>query len=128
MEQKAIGKSKEDYLKAILIIKKKHGVCRCVDISNEVNVSKASVSIAVKKLEQDGLVKRDDWRILLTESGQRLAESLYAKNLFFVNWLTELGVSEQTARSEACLIEHAISDETYDLIRAYLLNTEKGRQ
>ena len=77
MEQKTIGKSKEDYLKAILIVLKEHGACRNVDVSNRLGVSKSSTCIAIKKLEQDGFVKRGDWRILLTEKGRVLSFALH---------------------------------------------------
>ena len=75
MGQKTIGKSKEDYLKAILIVLKEHGACRNVDVSVRLGVSKSSTCIAIKKLEQDGLVEKDEWRILLTKKGRILAEN-----------------------------------------------------
>ena len=73
---KYIGKSKEDYLKAVLIVLKEHGACRNADVSSRLGVSKSSTCIAIKKLEQDGFVERDEWRILLTEKGKILAENL----------------------------------------------------
>ncbi|MCR5481945.1 MAG: metal-dependent transcriptional regulator [Clostridia bacterium] len=120
MDQKVISRSKEDYLKAVFIAIKTHGTCRNVDISNHLGVSKASACIAVKKLEQDGFVKRDDLRILLTDRGLQLAEKLYEKDMFFVKWFKEIGVSEKTAKEDACMIEHVISEETYSKLRAYL--------
>ena len=121
MEQKTIGKSKEDYLKAILIVLKEHGACRNVDVSNRLGVSKSSTCIAIKKLEQDGFVKRDDWRVLLTEKGRVLAEKLYEKDMFFSNWFKQIGVSEKIAEKDACMIEHVISDETYCKLKNYIL-------
>ena len=121
MKQKTIGKSKEDYLKAILIVLKEHGACRNVDVSNRLGVSKSSTCIAIKKLEQDGFVKRDDWRVLLTEKGRVLAEKLYEKDMFFSNWFKQIGVSEKIAEKDACMIEHVISDETYCKLKNYIL-------
>lgn len=120
MEQKNIGKSKEDYLKAILILRKKHGACRSVDVSNYMGVSKSSASMAIKKLEEVGLVIRDDWRIVLTESGEELAEKLCEKDTFFTKWFKEIGVSNETAEVDACMVEHAISEETFSKIKAYI--------
>ena len=120
MEQKKIGKSKEDYLKAILIVLKEHGACRNVDVSVRLGVSKSSTCIAIKKLEQDGLVEKDEWRILLTEKGKILAENLYEKDLFFSSLFKLIGVSEKVAERDACMIEHAISEETYSKLKNYI--------
>lgn len=120
MEANTIGRSKEEYLKAILIVKKKYGACRCVDVANHLGVTNPSTSAAVKKLEKEGFVERNDWRILLTPKGQELAESLYEKDMFFTNWFKAIGVSEETAEVDACLVEHAISDETYIKICDFL--------
>ncbi len=124
MDSRMISRSKEDYLKAVFIAIKAHGACRNIDISNHLGVSKASACIAVKKLEQDGLIKRDALRILLTEEGSELAEKLYEKDMFFMKWFRNIGVSEKTAREDACMIEHVISEETYSKLRAYLENNQ----
>ena len=120
MEQKTIGKSKEDYLKAILIVLKEHGACRNVDVSVRLGVSKSSTCIAIKKLEQDGLVEKDEWRILLTKKGRILAKNLYEKDLFFSSLLKQIGVSEKVAERDACMIEHVISEETYCKLKNYI--------
>ena len=120
MEQKTIGKSKEDYLKAILIVLKEHGACRNVDVSYRLGVSKSSTCIAIKKLEQDGLVEKDEWRILLTKKGRILAENLYEKDLFFSSLFKQIGVSEKVAERDACMIEHVISEETYSKLKNYI--------
>ena len=120
MEQKTIGKSKEDYLKAILIVLKEHGACRNVDVSVRLGVSKSSTCIAIKKLEQDGLVEKDEWRILLTPKGRILAENLYEKDLFFSSLFKQIGVSEKVAERDACMIEHVISEETYCKLKNYI--------
>ena len=120
MEQKTIGKSKEDYLKTVLIVLKEHGACRNADVSSRLGVSKSSTCIAIKKLEQDGFVEKDEWRILLTEKGKILAENLYEKDLFFSSLFKQIGVSEKVAERDACMIEHAISEETYSKLKNYI--------
>lgn len=120
MDQKKISRSKEDYLKAVYASIKKHGACRNMDVSKQLGVSKSSTCIALKKLEQEGFVRRDDWRILLTEKGQEIGGKLYEKDNFFAGWFRRIGVSEGTALSDACRVEHAISEETYCKIRWYL--------
>lgn len=124
MVQKTLGKSKEDYLKTILIVLREHGACRNVDISNRLGVSKSSTCIAIKKLEQDGFVEKDDWRVLLTEKGEGLAERLYEKDLFFSSWFKKIGISEKTAEQDACMIEHVISEETYCKLKNYIMSNQ----
>ena len=120
MEQNTIGKSKEDYLKTVLIVIKEHGACRNADVSSKLGVSKSSTCIAIKRLEQDGFVEKDEWRILLTEKGKILAENLYEKDLFFSSLFKQIGVSEKVAERDACMIEHAISEETYSKLKNYM--------
>ena len=118
----SLGKSKENYLKAILITNEKYGACRAVDISRQLSVSKASASIALKKLEEEGFISREDWRITLTEKGSEIARNIYEKNLFFTKWFENLGVSKGIAEADACKIEHIISDETYQKMKKFVTN------
>lgn len=120
MGQMTISRSKEDYLKAIFMVKNEQGASRSSDVSNRLGVSKSSTSIAIKKLESDGLVKKNERKIFLTEKGLKLAEKLYEKNVFFTKWFKEIGVSDQIAEDDACLLEHVISDETYYKVRESL--------
>lgn len=120
MGQMTISRSKEDYLKAIFMVKNEQGASRSSDVSNRLGVSKSSTSIAIKKLESDGLVKKNERKIFLTEKGLKLAEKLYEKNVFFTKWFKEIGVSDQIAEDDACLLEHVISDETYHKVRESL--------
>ncbi|MDO4482448.1 MAG: metal-dependent transcriptional regulator [Bacillota bacterium] len=113
MKQSTMGKTREDYLKAVLITEKKYGACRCVDVARYMGVSKSSTSSALKKLEQEGFIIKDDWRILLTEIGWETAVNVYQKYMFFLNWLKEIGVDENTAEDDACKIEHVISEESF---------------
>lgn len=120
MNEKKVSRSKEDYLKAVYIAIEKHGACRNMDVSKCLGVSKSSTCIAIKKLEQDGFIRKDDWRILLTQKGNEVAEKLYEKDLFFTEWFRKIGVSENTAMVDACKVEHAISEETYCKIKSFL--------
>ncbi len=123
LERKTTERSKEDYLKSIYVIIKKQGACRITDISKNLDVSKSSVSVAVKKLENAGYVIRDDWRILLTNEGEAIAESVYDKGTFLAEWFKSLGVSEKTAEDDACMIEHVLSEESFTKIREFIRNS-----
>ena len=106
--------SLEDYLKTILILQKENKTVRSVDIARSMNVSKPSVSYAMKKLVSDGMIVfDDDGMVTFTESGRVAAENVYNKHELIGKVLMRIGVSEQTALKDACLIEHVISDETY---------------
>lgn len=110
--------SLEDYLKAILVLHKKHGNARCVDVANYLGVSKPSVSRAVKELTKSGhLVKNADGTLSLTELGLQLAEQVYEKHLFFTERLIAAGVDPQIAEQDACGIEHAISAEAFQKLK-----------
>ena len=103
--------SLEDYLKTILILQKENKTVRSVDIARSM---KPSVSYAMKKLVSDGMIVfDDDGMVTFTESGRVPAENVYNKHELIGKVLMRIGVSEQTALKDACLIEHVISDETY---------------
>ena len=107
--------SLEDYLKTILILQKENKTVRSVDIARSMNVSKPSVSYAMKKLVSDGMIVfDDDGMVTFTESGRVAAENVYNKHELIGKVLMRIGVSKQTALKDACLIEHVISDETYN--------------
>ena len=112
-------KSVEDYLEAILMIEEEKGIVRSVDVAAHLNYSKPSVSIAMHNLEEDGSVKRgDDGRLLLTEKGRAIAEQTLARHRFLTSFLEEIGVSPEVAERDACGMEHSVSDESFELIRA----------
>jgi Mn-dependent DtxR family transcriptional regulator len=117
--------SKEDYLEAILICTKKFGACRVTDVAAQLGHSKASVSVALSKLEAEGLVIKDDWRILLSDSGKAFAEKILERHIFFLKWFEHIGIDDKTAKEDACLIEHAISDATFEKILIYLKKLDK---
>lgn len=121
--QNELGKSLEDYLEAILMLQKQKGVCFSIDVANKLGFSKPSVSIAVKKLETEGYIRRDNNGIIyLTETGKAIADSTYEKHITLTTLFESLGVSKETAEKDACLIEHSLSEETFNAIKAHYSN------
>lgn len=115
-----IHESAENYLETILILKKRKGQVRSIDIANELSVSKPSVSVAMKNLRTNGYIEVDkDGYISLLESGSAIAEKIYERHTLLTEWLTALGVSPSTAAEDACRIEHVISSETFDALKKH---------
>ena len=113
-----IHESAEDYLEAILKLRTKHGNVRSIDVVGELNVTKPSVSVAMKKLRESGYVLMDDSGLLtLTEKGEAVAQRIYERHKVLMQMLIMLGVDEDTAAQEACKIEHVISDDTFQRIK-----------
>ena len=112
--------SAEDYLEMILILKERIKQVRSIDIVNEMGYTKPSVSLAMKKLRENGYIKMDaDGYITLENSGLEIATQMYDRHKFFTQFLMTLGVCTETALKDACKMEHAISDESYQCIRKY---------
>ena len=106
--------SEEDYLETILILHREMGMVRSVDVSRHMAVSKPSVCHAVAVLQEGGFLAVDgDHFLHLTEQGRIIAEKIYERHRFFTDRLIEAGVDPKTAESDACRIEHVISDETF---------------
>ena len=121
----AIRQSGEDYLETILTLQQQKGHVRSVDVAQELGYSKPSVSIAMKKLREQGYVQVDESGLLsLTEEGQAVAVSVYERHKTLKKALMLLGVDEESAAEEACKIEHAISDSTLEKIKAFLERAE----
>lgn len=114
-------KSREDYLEAILVLVKKTGdAVRKTDIAELMGFSRPSVSIALKKLEEDGYIFTENRRYIhLTTKGQLLAEKIYERHRVLTLILVELGVSKATAGSDACNLEHYISDESFNRVKEF---------
>ena len=113
-----IHESAENYLETILMIKQKKGVVRSIDIANELEFSKPSVSIAMKNLRENGYITVDEsGYISLTDSGREIAERMYERHTTLSNWLISLGVNETVAVEDACRIEHVISAESFEAIK-----------
>lgn len=121
-----IFESKEDYLEMILILSNKKGLVRAVDIAEEMDFSKPSVSIAMKNLRESGCITVEEGgHIILTDKGREIAERVYERHLFFTKWLSGLGVPENIAAEDACKIEHCLSNESFSAIKNYIEKQEK---
>lgn len=127
MNSGELGRSKEDYLEAILVVIREKGACRSTDIAAQLHYSKPSVSVALHKLEDDGLVVRDDWRVLLTEEGRKVAEQTLEKHMFFLRLFESVGVDQRTAEKEACAVEHLISEDSFRKMQAGLKPVTGGQ-
>jgi Mn-dependent DtxR family transcriptional regulator len=112
--------SAENYLETILLLKTKNGSVRSIDIARELDFSKPSVSVAMKRLrEKDYITVEEGGLIELTEKGKVLAESIYERHVLLTKALVSLGVDPDTAAEDACRIEHYISQETFDKIKEH---------
>ncbi len=110
--------SLEDYLETILLLQKRLGQVRSIDIANEMNFSKPSVSVAMKNLREKAYITTsDNGFITLTETGKQRAESVLERHTILSDWLISLGVSRQTALEDACRVEHDLSEESFNAIK-----------
>lgn len=115
-----IQKASEDYLETMLMMRDEHGYIRSIDVAEHLGVTKPSVSYATKRLRENGYITMDkDGLITLTKSGLEIAERMYTRHKLLSEYLIYLGVSEKTAREDACKIEHDISEETFNAIRRH---------
>ncbi|MBD5490354.1 MAG: metal-dependent transcriptional regulator [Lachnospiraceae bacterium] len=119
-----IHESAEDYLETILILKERSGQVRSIDIATEMNYSKPSISVAMKKLRENGYIQMDPaGYITLTDSGYAIASNIYDRHKVLTAFFVSLGVDEKTATEDACRIEHDLSPVTYEKIREHALKT-----
>ena len=110
--------SGEDYLEAILVLQKKRGMVRSVDVARHMEVSKPSVCHAVATLRDGGFLMMDEDHFLhLTDVGREVAEKIYERHCFFTEQLITAGVDPKTAEADACRIEHTISQDSFEKIR-----------
>lgn len=122
--QMEIHESAEDYLETILILKERSGQVRSIDIATEMNYTKPSISVAMKKLRENGYIEVDkDGFITLTASGYEIASNIYNRHKVLTDFFISLGVDQKVAAEDACKIEHDLSDETFEKIRAHALTT-----
>ncbi len=116
----SVHESGEMYLEAILVLSKKNGFVRSIDVSEYLGYSKPSVSRAVGILKNGGYIQMDkDGSLVLTETGKTIAEKIFERHTVLSRLLIKLGVSEETATEDACRMEHAISDESFEAIKRY---------
>ena len=110
--------SGEDYLETILVLQKKRGLVRSVDVARHMEVTKPSVCHAVATLKEGGFLTMDeDFFLHLTDLGREIAEQTYEKHRFFTDLLTEVGVNPASAERDACRMEHVISQESFEHLR-----------
>lgn len=121
-----VQESGENYLETIYLLKKKNGVVRSVDIAQELEYSKPSISRAMSILKESGHItmgKNGD--ITLTESGETIAKQIYERHMLLTEFLVSIGVSQKTAGEDACKIEHHISKESFEKLKAHILGENK---
>ena len=121
-----VHESAENYLETILILSQKNGNVRSIDVANELAFSKPSVSVAMKNLRTQGhIVVDNDGYIRLTESGRKIAETIYERHTLISNWLVHLGVPAEIAAEDACRMEHVISPESFAAIKDHVTKNMK---
>ena len=119
--------SLEDYLERILMLSKKLTHVRSIDIATDMSFSKPSISIAMKKLKQEEYITIDEnGYIFLTEKGLKVASEVYERHTIITNALIALGVSEKQAKEDACLVEHDLSKESFECIKAHYLKSKNN--
>ena len=117
----AIHKSGEDYLEAILMIRKEKGFCRSIDVAHHLNVSKPSVSVAMGHLREGGMITTDQDGLLdFTPAGLELATDVYNRHCLLTDFLLFLGVSDPVAREDACKLEHDLSPESDHCLKQFM--------
>ena len=121
-----IQESGENYLETILMLGQSGHPVRSIDIVNELGYSKPSVSVAMKKLRENGYINMDnDGYITLSDTGLEIAERMYERHTLLSSFLIRLGVDEKTAVEDACRIEHVISPETFQKLKDHVEGHEK---
>lgn len=115
-----IHESAEDYLEAILILRERQGAVRSIDIVHQLELTKPSVSVAMKRFRENGYIEMDsDGFITLLPPGEEIAQRIYSRHKLLTQFLIQLGVSEDVAAADACKMEHDLSDETFEKIKAH---------
>lgn len=116
--EKRLHESGEDYLETILILQKKLGMVRSVDVARYMEVKKPSVCVAVNSLKEGGFLTMDkDHFLFLTDIGKEVAEKIYERHRFFTKILIEAGVDPKQAEIDACKIEHDVSDQSFQKLK-----------
>ncbi len=120
-----IHESAEDYLERILMLRLKNGMVRSIDIVRDLDYSKPSVSVAMKRLRENGYIEMDaDGYISLLPPGEAIATRIYARHQVLTQFLVQLGVSPENAAADACKIEHDLSEESYERIKEITLHKQ----
>lgn len=120
-----IHKASEDYLEAMLMMQEKNGYVRSIDVAAQLGVTKPSVTYATKRLREAGYITMDsDAYITLTETGMEIAQRIYGRHKLLTEFFMHLGVDAQTAREDACKVEHDLSEETFNAICKHAKNAK----
>ena len=115
-----IHESAEDYLEAILKLRENCGMVRSIDIVHELGFSKPSVSVAMRNLRENGYIQMDgDGYITLLPPSEEIAQRIYGRHKLLTQIFVQLGVSQETAAADACKVEHDLSEETFEKIKAH---------
>jgi len=118
-----VHESAENYLETILVLSLRGSPVRSIDIVNELEYSKPSVSVAMKNLRTKGYIEMNaDGHITLTEDGRKIADSMYERHVAISDWLIYLGVDKKTAVQDACKMEHAMSEKSFLAIKKHIEN------
>jgi len=121
-----VRESAENYLETILMLSQKGEKVRSIDIVNELEYSKPSVSVAMKNLRTKGYIAIDeDGHITLTAKGRKIAETMYERHIAISDWLISLGVDKKTAIHDACKMEHVMSEKSFLAIKTHIENWER---
>lgn len=121
-----INESSENYLETILILSRGKPYVRSIDIANELDFTKPSVSVAMRNLRENGYVTVDgEGHITLTASGMQIAETMYERHTLLSNWLIYLGVDKETAMEDACRIEHVVSAKSFKAIKEHITSCKE---
>lgn len=114
--------SAEMYLETILVLSRRNPQVRSIDIVEELDFKKSSVSVAMKKLRENGYIEMDgDGYITLTDKGREIAETMFERHTLISGWLIRLGVDKTIAIEDACRIEHVISPESFEAMKRQIL-------
>lgn len=125
----AIGKSAEDYLESMIILKEKNGYIRSIDIATFLGVTKPSVSNAMKRLREEGYIEMNrSGFITVTEKGMEIADKIYTRHKKLTDFFITLGVNAEVAEDDACKIEHDLSDETFEAICVHVDKFSKANK
>ena len=117
----ALLESGEMYLETIYVLSQKSNEVRAIDVGEYMGYTKPSVSRALSLLREEGFVKKDDEGFLsLTDEGEKIAKRIYERHTLLSRLFINLGVAEKIATEDACRIEHYISDETFEAIKAHV--------
>jgi len=116
-----IYESAENYLEAILIVREKKGLVRSIDVVNQLGFSKPSVSVAMKRLRENGYISMDEAGVItLLPAGEEIAQRIYERHRTLTEVFTALGVSPEVAAADACKVEHDLSDETFQKLKEHI--------